>query len=686
MVHTAEEPNTPIAFDQLPLSPETLTAIEAIGYQYATPVQAGAIPPAIDGRDLMVQSQTGTGKTAAFSLPLIERLKGSPHIGALALAPTRELARQVMEEARRLSAHSKDFSVTCIYGGVSFDDQVSAIKQNPTLVVGTPGRVLDHLRRGTLSLKALQCFVLDEADEMLSMGFAEDLEDILRHIPKERQTLFFSATFPATVKRYANKTLQNPISLSFLDETSSADDLEHYYMLLPGVARSSHLKNLLLELNPESALIFTNTRRDADKTAQLLNRHGLDAHKLSGDMDQNARDRVMQKMKAKQIRFLVATDVAARGIDISQLSHVFHYQLPDNPEVYIHRSGRTGRAGAKGVVYSLASSKDLGVIYALKRFHNLSLTERALPKAIKTSPVPRSTPFARFSSADSTIQGSKSASDIPKAKRVKTNQEQVISGPASSKKSESVNRATHEHNEQSQNDNLSNKKSKDTVHPPSATSRERRRKTSHRSQAESVTKVTQASSQNDNRVSRLFEYLESGVDESIDFKTSVADLSNEEKVKLAQRIDQSNQTQAIVTTLLEHLIANTHSNQNRAGHSVVEHGTKSEKPKPSRHKRQSRVSHAHEHTQTSETPQKQSVRAWLTINLGWRDINGGHSAIKEAIAELGGLLIEDIQQLKVKEHSSLLLVEEGFEEDLITAINGESFQSKTLSINFNKHN
>ena len=230
---------------------------------------------------------------------------------------------------------------------------------------------------------------------------------------------------------------------------------------------------------------------------------------------------------------------------------------------------------------------------------------------------------------------------------------------------------------------MSNTKSKDTGPSPSATSSERRRKTSRRTSADSATKATKPSAQNQNRVLRLFEHLELGVDKTIDLKSSVADLSNEERIKLAQRIDQSNQTQAIVTTLLEHLIANTDSNQNRATHSMVEHDSKNERSKPSREKRQSRP-RAHQKTQTSETPQKQAVRLWLTINLGWRDINGGHSEIKETIAELGGLLIEDIQQLKVKEHSSLLLVEEGFEEDLITAINGEHFQSKTLSINFNK--
>ena len=171
-----------------------------------------------------------------------------------------------------------------------------------------------------------------------------------------------------------------------MSESSSADELEHYYMMLPGVARNTHLRNLILELNPERAIIFTNTRKDADRTAQMLNKYGLESHKLSGDMDQGLRDRVMKKMKNKQIRFLVATDVAARGIDISQLTHVFHYQLPENPEVYIHRSGRTGRAGAKGFVYSLASSKDLGVIYALKRFHHLSLQERELPVTPKVAP------------------------------------------------------------------------------------------------------------------------------------------------------------------------------------------------------------------------------------------------------------------------------------------------------------
>jgi ATP-dependent RNA helicase DeaD len=278
---------TPLAqsFDQLPLSDHLLDVLNEIGYAVPTPVQSGSIPHAIEGRDLMVQSQTGTGKTAAFSIPIIERLAEAEGISALVLAPTRELARQVAEEARRLSAGRDGFDVICVYGGVPIDRQIEEIKRAPKMIVGTPGRVIDHLRRKTLKLHQVQCFVLDEADEMLSMGFAEELEEVLRYLPKSRQTLFFSATFPASVKRYAARVLQDPLLLSFLDESSSADDLEHRYCLVKGVARGRHLVNLIRESNPESALVFTNTRRDAERVSKLLNREGIEAGKLSGDMD-----------------------------------------------------------------------------------------------------------------------------------------------------------------------------------------------------------------------------------------------------------------------------------------------------------------------------------------------------------------------------------------------------------------
>ncbi|MAD60644.1 MAG: DEAD/DEAH box helicase [Myxococcales bacterium] len=647
MVDLAEEPNTPIAFNQLPLSPETLNALNSIGYQHATPVQAGSIQPALEGKDLMVQSQTGTGKTAAFSLPLIERLKDEDCIGALILAPTRELARQVMQEAERLSSHVKDFSVTCIYGGVSFDEQVKILKQRPNIVVGTPGRVLDHLRRKTLQLTQLKCFVLDEADEMLSMGFAEELEDILKFVPKQRQTLFFSATFPANVKRYAKKTLNDPIALSFLGEASSADDLEHHYMMLPGVARHKHLRNLILELNPERAIIFTNTRKDADRTAQMLNKYGLEAHKLSGDMDQGLRDRVMKKMRDKKIRFLVATDVAARGIDISQLTHVFHYQLPDNPEVYIHRSGRTGRAGAKGVVYSLASSKDLSVIYALKRFHHLVLQERALPttpvdlnlKKVVTKP---SSPNVPKESLGDKTRSKKETHDQAEVKRAHKNK---VSGPTSIKKNVKVTPPIR-----------SEVKPDTEAKPKSSQTESRLAKHSGKRRGSSRRPKTSTARQ-------LLEDLKQS--QHLDTK-KVIHLSREELEELAQCIIASDRATELMRVILQALQMSLKPVKPDFQNRVPKKG--------SSHTRVSKnVEALHPDKSSGQSPQ-------LYINLGRKDLRGGHSAVKECIAELGGLLPEDIKQLTVEESKASFVVNAEFQDDLIAAINGEELAHKTLFV------
>ena len=649
MVDLAEEPNTPIAFNQLPLSPETLNALNSIGYQHATPVQAGSIQPALEGKDLMVQSQTGTGKTAAFSLPLIERLKDEDCIGALVLAPTRELARQVMQEAERLSSHVKDFSVTCIYGGVSFDEQVTVLKQRPNIVVGTPGRVLDHLRRKTLQLRQLKCFVLDEADEMLSMGFAEELEEILKFVPKQRQTLFFSATFPANVKRYAKKTLNDPISLSFLSEASSADDLEHHYIMLPGVARHKHLRNLILELNPERAIIFTNTRKDADRTAQMLNKYGLEAHKLSGDMDQGLRDRVMKKMRDKKIRFLVATDVAARGIDISQLTHVFHYQLPDNPEVYIHRSGRTGRAGAKGVVYSLASSKDLSVIYALKRFHHLLLQERALP----TTPVDLNLKRVITKPPSPKIP-SKNLGDKAKLKKEAYNQAEVkrahktkVSEPDSVKKNTKVSPL---------------KTTKSEVNPNS----EAKPKSSQNENRLAPLPVKRRGSNRRPKVStprQLFIDLEQS--QHLDSK-KVIHLSRKELEELAQHIIASDKATELMRLILQAL-------QTSLKPVKPDFQNRIQKKESNRTRVSKKVEAQHLDKNSGQSPR-------LYINLGRKDLRGSHSAVKDCIAELGGLLPEDIKQLTVEESKASFVVNAEFQDDLIAAINGEELAHKTLFV------
>lgn len=664
MVDLAEEPNTPIAFNQLPLSPETLNALNSIGYQHATPVQAGSIRPALEGNDLMVQSQTGTGKTAAFSLPLIERLKGDHCIGALVLAPTRELARQVMQEAQRLSSHVQDFTVTCIYGGVSFDEQVVTLKRKPNIVVGTPGRVLDHLRRKTLTLKELKCFVLDEADEMLSMGFAEELEEILKFVPKQRQTLFFSATFPANVKRYAKKTLKDPISLSFLSEASSADDLEHYYMMLPGVARHKHLRNLILEINPERAIIFTNTRKDADRTAQMLNKYDLEAHKLSGDMDQGLRDRVMNKMKNKQIRFLVATDVAARGIDISQLTHVFHYQLPDNPEVYIHRSGRTGRAGAKGFVYSLASSKDLSVIYALKRFHHLNLQERDLPTTpALTSHLSSKKVVSKLPSptaSKKTQKAPKKVQNIPtRPKRLQNEAETPAPLPAANKTTKPKTEFTA--SKPVKQNTRENRFNSNSLEQGSVDSKIVQNES--RSIQKSPTRRSSSRRSSRSTVKSVFEELR--LSQSLDHK-KILQLSKKDLEELAQLVFTSDHPVDLISTVFKAL-------QNSIEIRSPKSPGQAEKQRPKDAKDNTAVKVQTRHKDSNGSPK-------LSINLGWKDLKGGHSAVRNLIAELGGLLPEDIKQLTVKALHSSFIVASEFQDDLIAAIDGEELANKTLFV------
>ena len=669
MVQVTDDTPKEFAFKQLPLSKELLSTLKEIGYHFATPVQAGSIGPAINGRDLMVQSQTGTGKTAAFTIPIIEKLKSTNHTAALVLAPTRELARQVMEEATRLSANSPSFSVTCVYGGVSFEEQVKKLKKQPNLIVGTPGRVLDHLRRKTLDLRQLKCFVLDEADEMLSMGFAEDLEDILKFIPKQRQTLFFSATFPPSVKRYASKTLQDPLFLSYLDENSSADDLEHYYMLIPGVARGKHLENLLHEQEPESAIIFTNTRRDANRVSQRLNRAGLESRKLSGDMDQPERDRVMHLMKSKAIRFLVATDVAARGIDISKLSHVIHYQMPETPEVYIHRSGRTGRAGSKGLVISLASSQNLGVIYALRRYHELQLIERPLPEQAKKDQIAKAKAKAK-PKTQAVEQKTFAKKALPSTKKNATPK------PSDSEKftpkeptSIGETRITHE-------ERLANST------PQPTTKRKRRRreksqtKTSHQSviidksennvtlsdqNASTINQLTQK-----DKLDKIIQSIQ-GVSsteslKNIDLQKQISSLSIDELKSLAGHIIDQKLAKSIILGLLK-LIQTRNDGLSEDNHTSQIY---SESPSTT----------SKQNLKPSQTPDIH----WLKINLGWQDNKGGYTAIKEEIAELGGLLPEDILQLKVKKKYSIFQVQPEFEGDLVTAIQGELYRQKTLNI------
>ena len=367
-------------FSDFPLSPEVLQAIADKGYVNATAVQAATMEPALAGKDLVVRSKTGTGKTAAFSIPMVEKIpSGERTTRAIVLTPTRELARQVGDEIEALVKH-KDLRVAVIYGGVPFPAQEEALRAGSAIVVGTPGRILDHLRRGTLRLGGATFATLDEADEMLSMGFYEDVTKILDQTPESRQCLFFSATVDDRVRNLIRRYAKNPEDIRLSTDTDKVDGITHIlYETTPDFHKARALLALIDIENPKSAIIFCNTREDTATVATFLARQGLDAELLSGELSQNKREAVMATVKSGATQFLVATDVAARGIDISDLSHVINYSLPEDPATYLHRTGRTGRIGKKGIAISLASGSELNSRNTLERQYQIAFEVRPLP-------------------------------------------------------------------------------------------------------------------------------------------------------------------------------------------------------------------------------------------------------------------------------------------------------------------
>jgi len=366
-------------FEAIPLSAETRASLEKMGYLHPTPVQLAVFEPASAGRDLVVQARTGTGKTTAFGLPIVEHFvrRNTANVQALCLCPTRELAVQVTAELELLG-HGRNVSTVAIYGGAPMGKQIEALSAGAQVVVGTPGRVLDHLRRGTLDPSSLRVLVLDEADEMLSMGFERDLHAILDLLPKEHQTLLFSATLPADIERMAREKLRNPEFVTLSGDAVGALSIQHYVYVTTEEKNQCFLKILEVE-NPESAVIFCNTKIETEAVSQFLTRHGYQADWLNGDLSQAERESVMAKIKAGQLRFLVATDVAARGIDISHLTHVFNYDFPDNAEAYVHRTGRTGRAGRTGTAVSLIKAQDIGNLYLLRLTYGIRPLEKQVP-------------------------------------------------------------------------------------------------------------------------------------------------------------------------------------------------------------------------------------------------------------------------------------------------------------------
>jgi ATP-dependent RNA helicase DeaD len=369
-----------ISFADLGLHPDVLRALSEMGFAEPMPVQAKTLPLIAAGRDLMVQSRTGSGKTAAFGIPFANGLVNPDEkfVQAIVLLPTRELALQVAAELAKICAY-RNLTVVPVYGGAPMGRQVEQLRAGGQIVCGTPGRVLDHLRRGTLRLDGVRAAVLDECDEMLSMGFQEDIEAILEKTPAERQTLLFSATVPEGIQRLSRRFLRNPEFMKLSADFVGVHEIKHLYYSIPGVNRENELLRVLAFEDPKSAIIFCNTREETSRVAEFLRQHGHDAEAISSDLSQNDRERVMARMRAGGIKFLVATDVAARGIDIEKLSYVFNYTFPEAPEIYIHRTGRTGRAGRQGTAVSLIGPTEVGSFYYLKLLYKIKPEERGLP-------------------------------------------------------------------------------------------------------------------------------------------------------------------------------------------------------------------------------------------------------------------------------------------------------------------
>jgi ATP-dependent RNA helicase DeaD len=366
-------------FYDFQLQPEVMRAIEALGYTEPTPIQAQAIQVILDGQDIIGQAQTGTGKTAAFGIPLVNGIDQSErHISAVILTPTRELAIQVAGELEKLSRY-KGLRVLAIYGGQDIEKQIRLLKEKPQIIVGTPGRMLDHIRRKTVRLQHVRTVVLDEADEMLDMGFMDDIKAILESVPEERHTLLFSATMPPNIKALAERFLKNPKHISVLPKQPAVRLIDQYYSEVRERQKFEALRRILDAENPELAIVFGRTKRRVDELTEALQKSGYAADGLHGDLSQKQRDTVMRKFRDKAIQVLVATDVAARGLDVSGVTHVINFDIPQDPESYVHRIGRTGRAGNSGAAWTFVTpgeTEHLQLIAKITRHH---ISKRRFP-------------------------------------------------------------------------------------------------------------------------------------------------------------------------------------------------------------------------------------------------------------------------------------------------------------------
>jgi len=371
---------TPKLFSELGLSADILKAIDKLGFEQAAPIQAAAIPLLLAGKDIVGQSQTGSGKTCAFGIPAVEKVDANKRaVQILILCPTRELAMQVSEEIHKLAFFKRGIIALPIYGGQSYDRQLFGLRQGAQIVIGTPGRVMDHMRRGTLRLADLKMVILDEADVMLNMGFRDDIETILKDAPKERQTVFFSATMPRPIRELIEKYARDPQNVKVEQKAMTVPTVEQVYFEVDRRYKIELLTRLIDIYDLKLGIIFCNTKRMVDDLVDHLEAQGYQADRLHGDMTQNMRDRVMNKFRKSGLEFLVATDVAARGIDVDDVQVVFNYDLPYDPEDYVHRIGRTGRAGKSGKAISLVPSRELFQIRNIERFTNVRIQRGRIP-------------------------------------------------------------------------------------------------------------------------------------------------------------------------------------------------------------------------------------------------------------------------------------------------------------------
>jgi len=376
------ENESSVNFNSFGLSDALLKVLEEVGYEVPSAIQEQCITHLLNGHDVIGQAQTGTGKTAAFALPLIDRIDlNKNQVQLLVLTPTRELAIQVSEAIQTYARHLKGFHVLPIYGGQSYDIQLRPLKRGVHAVVGTPGRVMDHLKRGTLKLNSLKALVLDEADEMLKMGFIDDVKWVMEKLPKERQIALFSATMPDVIRRVAEKFLNSPKVVKVKTKTATAQTISQRYWLVGGVHKLDALTRILEVESFDALLIFVRTKTATSNLAEKLSARGFTAEAINGDIAQNQRERIIQQLKNGKIDILVATDVAARGLDVDRISHVVNYDIPQDPESYVHRIGRTGRAGREGKAILFVAPRERRMLKTIEKITRQPIDPMQLPSA-----------------------------------------------------------------------------------------------------------------------------------------------------------------------------------------------------------------------------------------------------------------------------------------------------------------